>query len=69
MHNSGASRRGVAKLFPIVIVREGGRSGIPETSVIKQRGCGVLDTPHARGMTVMGLARNDALMLRVKTAC
>jgi len=30
-----------------------GRSSIPETSVIEPRGRGVLDTPHARGMTVV----------------
>jgi len=40
-----------AKLTQVVIVREGGRSGIPETSVMESKGRGVLDTPHARGMT------------------
>ena len=34
-----------------VIARESGRSSIPETSVIEPRSRGVLDTPHARGMT------------------
>jgi hypothetical protein len=36
-----------------VIVREGGRSSIPETFMIESRGRSVLDTPHARGMTVI----------------
>src|ERR1700738_833992 len=31
----------------------GGRSSIPETSVIDPKGRGVLDPPHARGMTVV----------------
>jgi hypothetical protein len=37
---------------PTVIVREGGRSSIPEKSVIEPKGRGVLDAPHARGMTI-----------------
>src|ERR1700692_4023477 len=41
----------VWKLNLAVIAREGGRSSIPETSVMESRSCGVLDTPHARGMT------------------
>jgi hypothetical protein len=45
MHDSGASRRGNAKLFPAVIAREGARSSIPETLMIKSRGGGVLDRP------------------------
>jgi hypothetical protein len=34
-----------------VIAREGGRSSIPETAAIEPRSRGVLDPPHARGMT------------------
>ena len=37
-----------------VIVREGGRSSIPETSAIESRSRGVLDPPHSRGMTSYG---------------
>jgi hypothetical protein len=36
---------------PAVIARESGRSSIPETSVTESISRGVLDTPHARGMT------------------
>src|ERR1700682_6805674 len=39
--------------FSVVIVRESGRSSIPETSALKPRGRSVLDAPHARGMTVV----------------
>jgi hypothetical protein len=42
----------------VVIVREGGRSSIPEASVIEPRSRGVLDTPHARGTTVCGWGRS-----------
>ena len=38
--------------FTAVIVRAGGRSNISATSMIESRSRGVLDTPHARGMTV-----------------
>jgi hypothetical protein len=40
-----------------VVPREGGASSIPETPVLETRSRGVLDTPHARGMTV---SRNGA---------
>jgi hypothetical protein len=40
-----------ARHLSAVIVREGGRSSIPETSVIEPKGPGVLDTPLSRGMT------------------
>jgi hypothetical protein len=43
--------REIASATPTVIVREGGRSSIPETSVIEPRSRCVLDAPHARGMT------------------
>jgi hypothetical protein len=55
---SGARRREIAKLYlfefgiyspiPAVIVREGGRSSIPETSAIEPISRGVLD-PRLRG--------------------
>ncbi len=38
---------------PTVIVRLTGRSSIPETSVIESTSRGVLDAPHARGMTAV----------------
>jgi hypothetical protein len=52
MQTSGAMRRENAETHSVVIVREGGRSSIPETSMIESISRGVLDTPHARGMTV-----------------
>jgi len=39
-----------------VIVRESGRSSIPETPAMKWIDRGVLDPPHARGMTAVGEA-------------
>jgi hypothetical protein len=42
-----------ANSYSVVIAREGGRSSIPETSVIEMIGRGVLDAPHARGMTAL----------------
>src|SRR4051812_26685098 len=42
-----------------VIVREGGRSSIPETSMKESRGHGVLDAPHPRGMTEVGGGVSD----------
>ena len=51
MQSSGGLRRENAKSYSIVIVREGGRSSIPETSVIETRGRGVLDPPPSRRMT------------------
>ena len=51
MQTSGAMRRENANTHSAVIVREGGRSSIPETPVMESRSRGVLDTPHARGMT------------------
>src|SRR5436305_9368529 len=44
---------GAARMLLAVIVREGGRSSIPETSVMDSISHGVLDPPHARGMTVL----------------
>jgi hypothetical protein len=40
-------------IFPVVIVREGGRSSIPETPAMESRSRGVLEAPHARGMTAL----------------
>ena len=42
--HSDASRREIANSYSVVIVRESGRSSIPEASVIELKGCGVLDT-------------------------
>ena len=53
MQNSGAARRENADTHSPVIVREGGRSSIPETSMIEPISRGVLDPPHARGMTAV----------------
>ena len=53
MQASGGSRRENANTHSAVIVREGGRSSIPETPVMESRSRGVLDTPHARGMTTV----------------
>jgi hypothetical protein len=47
MQTSGASRREIANAYSVVIVREGGRSSIPEASVMKSISRSVLDTPHA----------------------
>jgi len=52
-----------------VIVREGGRSSIPETPLIETIGRGVLDAPPSRSMTnlcgggsgLLRFARNDRL--------
>jgi hypothetical protein len=43
---------GLTRELSAVIVREGGRSSIPETVVLEPRGLGVLDAPPARGMTI-----------------
>src|SRR6185295_2475932 len=48
MQSSGKTCREIAKSYSVVIVREGGRSSIPETSMIKPIGRGVLD-PRLRG--------------------
>jgi hypothetical protein len=51
MQTSGALCREIAASYSVVIVREGGRSSIPETPLIEPISRSVLDTPHARGMT------------------
>src|SRR5450756_54764 len=38
---------------PAVVVRESGRSSIPETAVIESTSRGVLDTPPSRGTTTV----------------
>src|SRR6185436_13348918 len=47
------SRRESADTYSPVIVREGGRSSIPETSMIESISRSVLDAPPSRGMTVV----------------
>src|SRR5690349_8681491 len=44
-------RRENADAHSAVIVREGGRSSIPETAGMEPISRSVLDTPHARGTT------------------
>ena len=44
-----------ARRLPAVIVREGGRSSIPETFMIESISRGVLDTPPSRSMTTVGV--------------
>ena len=43
MQTSGAMRREIAKSYSVVVIREGGRSSIPETAVIESISRGVLD--------------------------
>src|SRR6185436_14378340 len=50
---SGATRRGIVASYSVVIVREGGRSSIPETLMIESIGRGVLGHPPARVTTVV----------------
>ena len=44
-------RREIVASYSVVIVREGGRSSIPEAPVIESISRSVLDTPPSRGMT------------------
>ena len=62
-HNSDASRREKEDSCSTVIAREGGRSSIPEAALMKTMARGVLDTPHARGMTVLTSDRLPLLRL------
>jgi hypothetical protein len=57
MQTSGDQRRESADTHSPVIVREGGRSSIPETSMIESISCSVLDAPPSRGMTVVVVLR------------
>jgi len=66
MQASGETRREIAKSYSVVIVREGGRSSIPETLVIEPRSRSVLDTPPSRGMTGAG-RREKARLATVST--
>ncbi|MEH2552378.1 hypothetical protein V1283_009023 [Bradyrhizobium sp. AZCC 2262] len=51
IQTSGERRRENAASYSVVIVREGGRSSIPETAMMESIGRGVLDAPPSRGMT------------------
>jgi hypothetical protein len=51
LQTSGVMRRENAQPYSAVIVREGGRSSIPEMPVMEPIGCGVLDT-RLPGMTI-----------------
>src|ERR671918_576966 len=51
---SGSSCREIANAHSVVIVREGGRSSIPETSMTELIGRSLLDIPPSRGMTAVG---------------
>jgi hypothetical protein len=55
LQSSGKTCREIADAHSFVIVREGGRSSIPETLMIEPIGRGVLDSPHARGMTALAV--------------
>ncbi len=70
MQTSGAMRRENAVSYSVVIVREGGRSSIPETYTIEPISRGVLDT-RLRGyddlvlaMTGMGRSAPNTLHTR-----
>jgi hypothetical protein len=56
LQTSGALRREIAETHSVVIVREGGRSSIPETSMIEPISRGVLDT-RLRGYDELHLLR------------
>jgi hypothetical protein len=61
---------GMPKLVPLSSPGLTGRPSIPETPMIDPRGRGVLDTPHARGMTTVDVATTRLhlhLALRQKT--
>ena len=53
LQTSGAMRREIAKSYSVVIVREGGRSSIPETSMIELKSRGVLDHPPAGDVSIV----------------
>ena len=65
---SEIARDGAA--FSTVIVRESGRSSIPETSAAETIRRGVMDAPHARGMTAKDIvsALNSAGPIRLELA-
>jgi hypothetical protein len=53
LENSGETCRENVDAYSIVIVREGGRSSMPEAEVIEPMDRGVLDSPPSRGMTAV----------------
>ena len=53
MQTSGAMRRENVAAHSVVIVRESGRSSIPETPMIEPRSRGVLDRPPSRATTAV----------------
>ena len=57
MQASGETRREIAKSYSVVIVREGGRSSIPETAVIEPTSDGVLDCMMGSPSCWMGRRR------------
>jgi hypothetical protein len=58
--SSGKSCREIANVYSVVIVREGGRSSIPEAAMIEPIGRGVLDAPPSRGMTTDGCLKIES---------
>ncbi len=71
MQSLGAMRRKNAGVYSVVIVREGGRSSIPEAAVIEPRSRGVLDTPPSRGTTARykaTIARNNSRLKQEQLA-
>jgi hypothetical protein len=67
MQTSGAVGRENAKPYLVVIVREGGRSSIPEAAVIETIGRSVLDT-RLRGYDVPSSLRAQRLVRRSSTS-
>jgi hypothetical protein len=63
LQTSGAMRRGNANTHSAVIVREGGRSSIPETLMIKPKSRGVLDT-RIRGYDSIVWSSTTAVIAR-----
>ena len=57
MQTSGETCREIANAYSVVIVREGGRSSIPEAAVIEPISRGVLDT-RLRGDDEIALHRH-----------
>ena len=63
--NLGAWRGEIAESCRIVIAGESGRPSIPGTVAMEAIGRGVLDTPHARGMTTFWVATPCSLRLKM----
>src|ERR1700737_804896 len=66
VQTSGASRREIADTYSVVIVRESGRSSIPEASVIESKSRGVLDT-RFRGYDSIVWGRTIPVIVRPMT--